>query len=111
MRSETTRQARASTEASPLDVLGAAWAAEILLCLHEEPRHFNALRRRLDGLPASTLSTRLGELLEAGLVVRCECGGRPERVVYSLPPRGTRLAATLMRLDELEVRGDDRYSS
>lgn len=91
-----------ATEASPLDVLGVAWAAEVLLCLHEGPAHFNALRRRLDGLSASTLSARLGELGGGGMVTRTERGDRPARVVYALTEHGHRVATTLRTLDAMD---------
>lgn len=105
MRSSTTSETPArESDRSPLEVLSAAWAGEVLLCLHDGPRHFNALRRALDDLPASTLSARLAELEAAELVVRSECGDRPARVVYALAARGETVAATLRKLDELGDR-------
>lgn len=79
-----------------------AWAAKIVLTLAGEPAHFNALRRALDGVPASTLSTRLGELDRDGLVRRTASGGRPERVHYELTRRGAALAEQLGVLVELD---------
>lgn len=103
MRPTTTSEpSTRASDRSPWCVLRAAWAAEVVLCLHGRPRHFNALRRDLDDLPASTLSTRVRELVEAGLVVRTVRGERPARVVYSLSPRGARVAVALHELDEID---------
>jgi len=101
----STERSTQRTECPPWDVLTLTWSAEVLLCLHEGPHHFNALRRRLDDLPASTLSTRLGEHVDAGLVVRTERGDRPARVGYALSERGARLAGTLRKLEDLDDSG------
>ncbi len=51
-----------------LDLLGRRWALRILWELREGPLAFNELQRRCDAMSPSTLSQRLAELREAGLV-------------------------------------------
>ena len=51
-----------------LDLLGRRWALRILWELREGPVGFNELQARCDGMSPSSLSQRLAELTEAGLV-------------------------------------------
>jgi DNA-binding HxlR family transcriptional regulator len=51
-----------------LDLLGRRWALRILWELRDGPLAFNELQRRCDRMSPSTLSQRLSELAEAGLV-------------------------------------------
>ena len=51
-----------------LDLLGRRWALRILWELRDGPIGFNELQARCDGMSPSSLSQRLAELAEAGLV-------------------------------------------
>lgn len=72
-----------------------AWAIEAVVVLAEGPLHFNEIKRRLDGVPASTLSTRLDDLIRAGLLHRSASDGRPGLVHYEPMERGDELAGPL----------------
>jgi DNA-binding HxlR family transcriptional regulator len=51
-----------------LDLLGRRWALRILWELRDGPLGFNELQARCDGMSPTSLSARLAELAEAGLV-------------------------------------------
>src|SRR6476469_1774869 len=51
-----------------LDLLGRRWTLRILWELRADALGFRELQARCDGMSASVLSLRLGELREAGLV-------------------------------------------
>ena len=71
-----------------LDLLGRRWALRLVWELRRSALTFSELRRRANVSP-SVLSTRLGELTEAGVVERD--GGRR----YRLSGRGRDLARLL----------------
>ncbi|HEX5893652.1 MAG TPA: winged helix-turn-helix transcriptional regulator [Solirubrobacterales bacterium] len=75
-----------------LDLLGRRWALRLVWELRRSALTFSELRRRASVSP-SVLSTRLGELTEAGVVERD--GGRR----YRLSRRGRDLARLLYELN------------
>ncbi|QSG03828.1 winged helix-turn-helix transcriptional regulator [Natranaeroarchaeum sulfidigenes] len=81
--SEDDRAAVEETVAELLDVLGKTHAMAVLseFAVAEEPLRFSDLQSTLD-VPPNTLSTRLSELTEAGLLVRESHDEVPPRVVY-----------------------------
>lgn len=72
-----------------LDLLGRRWALRILWELHQRELSFGELQAACDGMSTSVLSSRLGELAEAG-IVRRRADGR-----YSLTAPGRRLVSSL----------------
>ncbi|MCL9812849.1 winged helix-turn-helix transcriptional regulator [Natranaeroarchaeum aerophilus] len=81
--SDEDRAAVEATVADLLDVLGKAHAMAVLseFAVAEEPLRFSDLQSTLD-VPPNTLSTRLSELTEAGLLIRESHDEVPPRVVY-----------------------------
>jgi DNA-binding HxlR family transcriptional regulator len=75
-----------------LDLLGRRWALRLVWELRRSALTFSELRRRANVSP-SVLSTRLGELTEAGVVER-DRGRR-----YRLSGRGRDLARLLYELN------------
>jgi DNA-binding HxlR family transcriptional regulator len=75
-----------------LDLLGRRWALRLVWELRRSALSFSELRRKANVSP-SVLSTRLGELTEAGVVERD--GGRR----YRLSGRGRDLARLLYELN------------
>ena len=67
-----TKRVRGSRTGRPimalLDLLGRRWTLRILWELRGGPVGFNELQARCDGMSPSSLSQRLAELTEAGLV-------------------------------------------
>lgn len=84
-----------------LELLGSKWTVPVVTALAERQHYFNELRRAVGDAPASTLSARLSELEEAGVVSRTVESTSPPRVAYALTRRGERLAALVDELTAL----------
>ena len=56
---------------------------------------FNEFRQSLPGVSPTTLSERLEQLEEAGIVTRELVPGRPPHAEYRLTPKGRRLASAV----------------
>ncbi len=59
---------------------------------------FNEYAQALGPVPPATLTARLTELEQAGLLSRRMIDDRPPRVEYRLTPRGERVAVAVARL-------------
>jgi DNA-binding HxlR family transcriptional regulator len=59
---------------------------------------FNEFRQSLPGVSPTTLSERLEQLEEAGIVTRELVSGRPPHAEYRLTPKGRRLASAVAGL-------------
>jgi DNA-binding HxlR family transcriptional regulator len=57
---------------------------------------FNELKRALDGIGSKTLSRRLDELEDQGIVDREAYAEVPVRVEYSLTPKGERMGDLML---------------
>lgn len=75
-----------------LDLLGRRWTLRVIWELHLQPAGFRELQRRCDQMSSSVLSTRLNELVEAGLVVEDEQG-------YALTKLGRELVTAIGPLE------------
>jgi DNA-binding HxlR family transcriptional regulator len=71
-----------------IDVLARPWSGLILGLLGQGKLRFSELEARAHGVGAKTLSARLKELEQRGLVARCVESGPPVRVCYALTPKG-----------------------
>lgn len=70
------------------------WALDVIyVLLIQGELHFNELRRVLEGVSSRTLTDRLSELGERGIVTRTVHQGKPVKVMYSLTDYGRGLAA------------------
>jgi len=89
------REIEASVEV--LSPLFQPWSVEIcfVLRMHGVLR-FNELKRTLDGIGSRTLSRRLTELEEQGIVNREAYAEVPVRVEYSLTPMGERMGDLML---------------
>lgn len=76
-------------------VLGKRWSGLIVGTLLQRPARFGELARAITGITESMLSTRLGELQEAGLVEREVLEGPPLATVYGLTLAGRELEPAL----------------
>lgn len=61
---------------------------------------FNEFRQSLPGVSPTTLSDRLEQLEEAGIVARELVSGRPPHAEYRLTAKGKRLATAVAELVE-----------
>lgn len=87
------------------EVLGCKWTFHILRLLARGDAQFNQIKHSIDGIPASTLSTRLKSLQEEDVVVRAvDESATPPTVSYSLTEKGDELAEIITQIEELEQR-------
>lgn len=71
------------------ELLGSKWTLHMVGFLAEEETiRFNELKRKLDGISPRTLSDRLTELEDMGLVERDDHGTIPPKVEYRLTKKG-----------------------
>ncbi len=71
-----------------LSVLGNKWTALILRDLTDGPKRFTALERSLEGISPRTLSQRLDDLVEHGVITKKAYAEVPPRTEYTLTPKG-----------------------
>jgi DNA-binding HxlR family transcriptional regulator len=91
-----------------LQVFFNKWVVEILVVLGQgETRRFNELKKSLPGISGRTLSARLRDLEEQGLVKRQMFDEMPVRVEYSLTKRGTDVAVLALPLVLYLMAGRD----
>ncbi|MCW0182453.1 MAG: helix-turn-helix transcriptional regulator [Zavarzinia sp.] len=91
-----------------LEQIAHKWSILVLTFLCEEPKRFNALRRRLDGITQKSLTETLRRLERNGLVERHVVTASPIAVVYSITPLGRTLQAPFLSLYDwaLDHQGD-----
>ena len=73
------------------DLLERRWTVSILWASHEGALRFNEFLQVLGSVPPGTLTARLSELEEAGVLERVVIDARPPRVEYRLPDFGRRI--------------------
>jgi len=70
------------------------WTLDIIyILLIQDELHFNEIRRILNGVSSRTLTDRLSELKEIGIITRTVHQDKPVKVIYSLTDYGKGLAA------------------
>jgi len=75
------------------------WTLPIIHALGlQEPARFNELKRRINGISATSLAERLNELDRQGVVQRKVFPETPPRVEYSLTKKGLELKDILAGL-------------
>lgn len=85
--------------AKTLDVIGTKWTFLIIRdLLIEGTLRFSDLLRSMDGISPKTLSLRLRELEDNGLIVRKVYPEVPPRVEYTLTDKGKRLESVFIEL-------------
>ncbi|HVU76885.1 MAG TPA: helix-turn-helix domain-containing protein [Gaiellaceae bacterium] len=76
----------------------------VIWASHEGATRFNEFVQALRPVAPGTLTARLNELEEAGVLRRVVVDGRPPRTEYRLTPEGERLAAIVAALGALTRR-------
>lgn len=85
-----------------LRLLMGPWTTYILWVLRTNgPTRFGELKRRISGISAKVLTTRLRMLEEAHIIERHYEPTIPPQVTYSLAARGRELTEVLDRLDAI----------
>jgi DNA-binding HxlR family transcriptional regulator len=80
------------------DLLERRWTLGTIYACASGASRFNEFRQSLPGVSPTTLSERLEQLEEAGIVSRELVGGRPPHAEYRLTARGHRLATAVVGL-------------
>jgi len=80
------------------DLLERRWTLSILYASVEGAERFNEYRDALGRVPPATLTVRLTELVEAGLLERRVLDTRPPAVEYRLTTRGRQFEPVLRAL-------------
>jgi DNA-binding HxlR family transcriptional regulator len=70
------------------DLLERRWLLSVLYAAHSGALRFNEFKQILGAIPPRTLTQRLSELEEAGLLERTVIDARPPRVEYRLTEAG-----------------------
>jgi DNA-binding HxlR family transcriptional regulator len=85
--------------ARTLDIIGARWTILILRdLLTEGPRRFQDFETSLRGISPNTLSARLKNLEEHGILTRRLYEEHPPRAEYLLTPKGRELGPAMRAL-------------
>lgn len=71
-----------------LEVLGKKWAVPVLLEILSGRKRFNSILGAIPGMNARTLSARLDEYEESGLIERLKVDSDPPQVHYALTSKG-----------------------
>jgi DNA-binding HxlR family transcriptional regulator len=83
---------------SAADLLGRRWTLTILYASIEGAARFNEFRDAVGRVPPATLTARLTELVDAGLLERRVLDTRPPAVEYLLTARGKQFEPLLREL-------------
>ena len=94
-----------------LEQIAHKWSILILAFLCTEPKRFNELRRRLDGITQKALTETLRRLERNGLVERHVVTASPIAVVYSITPLGRTLQAPFLSLFDWSLAHQDDLSA
>jgi len=81
------------------NLLERRFSISVIWASHGGATRFNEFVQALRPVPPATLTARLGELEDAGVLERVVVDGRPPRNEYRLTPLGKRLAAVIALLD------------
>ena len=74
------------------------FSISVIWASREGATRFNEFVQALHPVPPGTLTARLNELAEAGILERVVVDGRPPRAEYRLTRRGSEIATLLARL-------------
>jgi DNA-binding HxlR family transcriptional regulator len=80
------------------DLLERRWTLGTIYACSSGAERFNEFRQSLPGVSPTTLSERLEQLEDAGIVERRLVPGRPPHAEYGLTAKGKRLAAAVTGL-------------
>lgn len=86
-----------------LKMLASRWTLPVLRALSTGPKRPSEMSSALDGVSAKTLTQRLRELEEFGILTRTAFDETPPRVLYKLTDRGTDLLFVLDALKDVGV--------
>jgi DNA-binding HxlR family transcriptional regulator len=80
------------------NLLERRWTVSILYASHEGAVRFNEFLQALGSIPPATLTQRLNDLEQAGVLQRVVIDSRPPRTEYRLSERGLALRSLMNAL-------------
>ena len=90
---------------APWNQLTKVWTLPVIHALGlQEPARFNELKRRIEGISATSLAERLNEMEKQGVVARKVYPESPPRVEYALTEKGQELKEILTQLGDWAIR-------
>lgn len=101
-------ESRIGCIAAAMEIIGNKWTALILRDLTTGPKRFGQLEKSLAGISPRTLSQRLDDLEEHGIVTKQSYAEVPPRCEYDLTEKGHDL---LPILQQMAVWGDKYYKA
>lgn len=93
--------------ASAMTVIGAKWTALILRDLYSGTKRFGEFEKSLHGISPRTLSQRLDDLVQCGIITKQSFNEVPPRTEYTLTQKGRDLVPVLQ---QMAAWGDKYYS-
>ena len=87
------------------DLLERRGTVSILCVSHEGAVRFNEFLQALGSIPPATLTQRLADLEQAGVLERLVIDSRPPRVEYRLTERGRQLRALVVAVEQFARAG------
>jgi len=93
--------------ASTMAVIGAKWTALMLRDLYSGPKRFSELEKSLHGISPRTLSQRLDDLEQCGIITKQSFNEVPPRTEYTLTQKGRDLVPVLQ---QMAAWGDKYYA-
>ncbi|MGR3275327.1 winged helix-turn-helix transcriptional regulator [Acaryochloris marina NIES-2412] len=81
-----------------LDVISDKWSVIVLYCLAFQPRRYNDIQRRIEGISQKVLTQTLRRLERHGLVQRMVLSEMPLSVEYALTDLGESLMDPLLAI-------------
>ena len=91
-------EAKVGCIASAMQIIGNKWTALILRDLFDGPRRFCELEKSVGSINPRTLSQRLDDLEEHGIITRQAFGEVPPRIEYTLTAKGKDLLPILQQM-------------
>jgi DNA-binding HxlR family transcriptional regulator len=92
--------------AGAMAIVGNKWTALILRDLHSGPKRFGELEKSLHGISPRTLSQRLDDLEQCGILTKKTFAEAPPRIEYTLTQKGRDLVPVLQ---QMAAWGDKYY--
>jgi DNA-binding HxlR family transcriptional regulator len=94
--------------ASAMKIIGNKWTALLLRDLHAGPKRFGELERSLLGISPRTLSQRLDDLGQCGIIIKKSYQEAPPHTEYSLSEKGRDLVPVLQQMAAWGTKYYDR---
>ncbi len=86
--------------ASAMEIIGSKWTALILRDLCGGPKRFSELEKSVGSINPRTLSQRLDDLEQHGIVTKQSFAEVPPRIEYALTEKGEDLLPVLKQMGE-----------